>query len=182
MTPPHRLLKRAWDAVKPIADSAQVATSSRRNVLDNLDSWDILLTETYDKELEDRLDMSYRHRTFDAYERESRDRMWAAISWAKKCVPAGTYDMARWMDGYVSRGGEVDYERDRGMTGVYVLCRDAEITRLCGAMSIDVIVPRSVDVDVRDRGHATIYYMDGYHADGRVELFEDVREMMPSKV
>lgn len=89
--------------------------------------------------------------------------------------PASPRDYAKWLQGYLKRGGEIRYKREREMDfDFFVATGDFELPRLCGANSMALIVPEHVDVTYSDRGHSRIMWMDEYEFEGAgVESFTD---------
>lgn len=90
--------------------------------------------------------------------------------------PASPKDYAKWLSGYLKKGGEIRYERTRTLDSDYfVATGDFELpSRLCGANSVNLIVPEGIDVTYSDRGHCRIMWMDGYEFEGSgAESFTD---------
>ena len=72
-------------------------------------------------------------------------------------------DYVRWIDGYISSGGEPTHSYDyKFPDDFYVAKKDFKTIGLCGALAIHIIVPAGIKYLGGDRGHCNIYLMEGY--------------------
>lgn len=78
-------------------------------------------------------------------------------------VPASAGDYARFLAAYLKAGGKLNgyhdsFEEEREFfENWFVACKDFRLPPLCGADSVNVIVPEEVTVLPGDRGHSRLY-------------------------
>lgn len=86
-----------------------------------------------------------------------------ADKWTSFCVPASAKDYAKWLKGYLEKGGNISHYYMYGLPTKDFLkaTSDFIITPLYGASSLNVIVPENIEVIVDPDliGHNSIYFM-----------------------
>lgn len=89
---------------------------------------------------------------------------------------ASTSDYERWLEKHFNNGGKVRHFRDEKMGGGwFVATDDFRLPPLSGEDSMNVIVPKGVEVTHKELGDNKLYHMkDGTLDGGEAELFTDV--------
>lgn len=96
----------------------------------------------------------------------------------RPCLRRATaLDYSRWLRGYLERGGQITHAYDYPTpTDFYVAEHAFALPALYGSLAATIIVPIGVTVDVLDRGHSSLYWMDGFDFDalfGKVPAYSD---------
>lgn len=97
------------------------------------------------------------------------------------CRPATVAEYAEWLVGYLNAGGRVTSVNSGPMRGMWwMLTPPTYAPKLCGALSVDVIVPDGFRLARSlDWGHSTFYLMDRFELVGHsVPLPSDVRALL----
>ncbi len=118
---------------------------------------------------------------YQAYEREHAEEERAAWgAFLSRARPANVADYVAWLIGYAARGGEITHCHDHLMPlqRWVVLDEPCKITPLFGASSRCIIVSAGIEVEVPDRGHHSIYFVDGFRVEGGydyVPVYSDIQ-------
>nr|BAR33286.1 hypothetical protein [uncultured Mediterranean phage uvMED] len=95
----------------------------------------------------------------------------------RHCNVASPNEYADWLVGYISTGGKIAhvYDYEIGRWEFLYLKKDAKITELYGASSVNIIVPKGINCDITgDIGHNKVFLMDGFKKTGNAPLFNDI--------
>lgn len=84
-------------------------------------------------------------------------------------------EYARWLVGFLERGGEITHYYDYKMPWTfYIAIRDFSLPPFYGSLSVSVIVPAHITVEYGDTGHNNLFLMDGFHhGGGWVPVYSD---------
>lgn len=95
-----------------------------------------------------------------------------------KLRPARTEEYVVWLRGHLEHGGNVTHVYDYPFRRSEFRMALDNVTLppgLCGAMSLQIIVPRGLTVEYTDLGHCTLYVMDGFRLVGNwVPAYSDI--------
>lgn len=114
-------------------------------------------------------------------EREHRASAERRTELLSHCRPATVAEYAAWLAGYLNAGGGVTNVSGAPMRDVWwMLTPPTYAPKLCGALSVSVIVPAEFRLARSlDWGHSTFYLMDGFELVGHsVPLPSDVRALL----
>lgn len=96
----------------------------------------------------------------------------------RDCNAASPSEYIDWLVGYIGTGGKIShvYNYESGRWDFLSLKKDAKITELYGASSVNIIVPKGINCDITgDIGHNNVFFMDGFKkASNVVPLFNDI--------
>ncbi len=121
------------------------------------------------------------------YDAESRRADLEQAELLKYCRNATREEYQEWLTGYLRKGGKVTHPREgkfRYGSIKVLVAKPAYIPELYGANSVDIIVPKNVDLHPNElrrtfhgvSGHNSIFFMRDFVAvSGWVESFADVR-------
>lgn len=90
---------------------------------------------------------------------------------------ASKQEYMKWLAGHLANGGDIRYWRDYPFSqrDIRAIPFNQKIKPLHGANSVDFLVKPDVNLDIEDRGHATIYYLEDFSFDGSgAEMFSDI--------
>ena len=90
-------------------------------------------------------------------------------------VPAHRWQYEEWLSGFLFNGGRITHVYDYPWTRWRWLCahRTFTIKPKYGSRAVNLIVPVGITIS-GDRGHSTLYFMDGFHTEDIVPLFADM--------
>lgn len=115
---------------------------------------------------------AYEAATLALMERVERDVM-------PRLRSARVSEYVTWLRGYLEHGGNITHVYDYPFTrpGFHMALDNIKDLppRLCGAMSLHIIVPRGLTIEYEDIGHCSFYFMDGFRLDGSwVPVYSDI--------
>lgn len=150
-----------------------------------LDSFEGKGTNRY--ELEYVREIEDQHAQRKAREKESRIAREKAKTkkdtFLLNCNPATPIQYARWLQGYLAKGGRIThkYDFDFPTDGFFIAKQDCEAPSLYGVHAINIIVPEGITVkaDYSQIGHCKIYYMKDFsYKGGVVGMYPDIEKIV----
>lgn len=108
-------------------------------------------------------------------EREARDYYFENYL-SPKLRDATPEEYKGWLRQHLAKGGEITHDYDYPMPDSFqVLTEDALLPPLAGALSVELIVPRGVNVEHKNLGHSNLYYMDSQMpSPSWVPIYDDI--------
>jgi hypothetical protein len=133
------------------------------------------INEALERERKRDEDMRADERKHDRRIKEQKES--AYRNFLVKCRLSKKAEYEEWLKGYLHASGDITHVYDYSFEswGFLTAMDDVTITRLYGANSTHIIIPRGVNCEGSYIGHNTIYIMDGFKIIGNiVPLFGDM--------
>lgn len=102
--------------------------------------------------------------------------------WLRFLRPAHRSDYIGWLKGYIAHGGKPtrvhDYPlNEREIRNFYVATKNLTVTAIPHESGRNIIIPKGVNVSVKDLGNYNLYYLDGFiHIGQDVPIYQDMEE------
>ncbi len=108
---------------------------------------------------------------FDDRQTQAKQELFPCLRKATK------HDYEKWLEGFIKSGKMpshyYDYPFDR-WDNFYVATKDFKTIALCGASSINIIIPIGIKYLGGGIGHINLFFMEEFCANGTVPVFNDV--------